>query len=163
LITLLLCEGGLLDEPLLYLSLYLKQNRKLYYDLLQEVRVHGVWETWIEFFLDGVLKTAKQAVQTAIDINTLFEHDLMKIASLGRARLSCERALEHLKMLPQVTVSSLANALGMSPPTARSALVHMMECGILEEVTGQKRDKIYVYRTYLILLEEGAEPIRSPS
>ena len=158
LITLLLCEGGLLDEPLLYLSLYLKQNRKLYYDLLQEVRLHGVWETWIEFFLDGVLKTAKQAVQTATDINTLFEHDLMKIASLGRARLSCERTLEHLKMLPQVTVSGLSNALGMSAPTARSALVHMMELGILKEVTGQKRHKIYVYRTYLTLLEEGADP-----
>ena len=161
LVTLLLCDGGLLDEPLLYLSLYLKQNRKVYYDLLQEVRVHGAWETWIEFFLEGVAKTAKQAVQTAMEINNLFEQDLMKISSLGRARLSCEQTLEYLKKLPQITVSGLAKALGMSAPTARSALNHMIELGILKEVTGQKRDKIYVYRTYLDILEDGAEPFRN--
>lgn len=65
LMTLLLCGSGMLDAPILYLSLYLKENRRVYYELLQEVRIHGTWETWLELFLKGVDKSAKQAIQTA--------------------------------------------------------------------------------------------------
>ncbi len=158
LITLLLCHSGMLDEPILYLSLYLKQNRSTYYALLQEVRLHGSWETWLEFFLEGVFKSAKQAIQTTHLIHNLFEHDCGKIAILGRARFSCEQTLEYMKRLPQVTVPLLASALSMTAPTARSALNQMVQLEILEEISGKKRDKIYVYRNYLALLEEGAEP-----
>lgn len=158
LITLLLCNGGMLDEPILYLSLYLKQNRQIYYDLLQEVRTRGTWEVWLEFFLDGVCKTAKQAVQTANLINNLFNHDHIKIIELGRARFSCEKILEYLKKLPQVTVPLIARELGMSSPTARNSLNHIVKLGILEENSGKKRDKIYIYRKYLNILEEGAKP-----
>ncbi len=158
LITLLLCQSGMLDEPILYLSLYLKRNRYVYYELLQEVRTHGTWETWLEFFLEGVCNSAKQAIQTALDINNLFDHDMAKIATLGRARFSCEQALEYMKRLPQVTTPLLASELSMTAPTARSALNHMVRLGIIEEMSGKKRDKVYVYRTYLDLLEEGAEP-----
>ncbi|AIK97200.1 Fic family protein [Candidatus Odyssella acanthamoebae] len=161
LITLLLCLGGMLDEPILYLSLYLKQNRHVYYELLQEVRLHGTWETWLEFFLEGVYRSAKQAISTANLINNLFEQDRTKIATLGRARFSCEQTLEYMKRLPQVTVPLLASELGMSAPTARSSLNHMVELGILEETSSKKRDKIYVYRNYLYILEDGAEPFRS--
>jgi len=158
LITLLLCLGGMLDEPILYLSLYLKQNRHVYYDLLQEVRTHGTWETWLEFFLEGIYRSAKQAIKTANLINTLFNEDLSKIKTLGRARFSCEQTLEYMKRLPQVTVPLLTSRLGMAAPTVRSALNHMVELGIIEEMSGKKRDKVYVYRTYLHILEEGAEP-----
>ena len=158
LITLLLCNGGMLDEPILYLSLYLKQNRQIYYDLLQEVRTRGTWEVWLEFFLEGVFKTAKQAVQTANLINNLFNHNQIKIMKLGRARFSCEKILEYLKKLPQVTVPLLARELGMSLPTARNSLNHMIRLGILEENSGKKRDKIYIYRDYLNILEDGAKP-----
>lgn len=160
LITLLLVEGELLDQPLLYLSLYLKQNRNTYYDLLQEVRIHGSWETWIEFFLTGVLSSSQQAVKTAMDINNLFEEDRKKISSLGRARISCEQTLEYLKELPQVSVQVLAKELKVSDPTARSSLNHLVKLGIVEETTGKQRDKVYLYRKYLNILEEGAEPIR---
>jgi len=158
LITLLLCESGMLDEPILYLSLYLKQNRQTYYNLLQEVRLQGSWETWLEFFLDGVTVSAKQASSTARAINTLFADDLKKIESLGRARFSCEHILEYLKKLPQVTASLLTRELAMSAPTVRNALNHMVKLGILEEVSTKKRDRVYVYRDYLQILEEGAEP-----
>ncbi len=158
LIPLLLCHNGMLDEPILYLSLYLKQHRQVYYDLLQEVRLHGTWETWLEFFLEGVFKSAKQAIQAAYLINHLFSNDLEKIGTLGRARFSCEQTLEYLKKLPQVTVKLLAAESGMSAPTVRSALNHMVQLGVLEEVSGKKRDKIYVYRNYLNILEEGAIP-----
>lgn len=163
LITLLLCHEGMLDEPILYLSLYLKQNRQLYYDLLQEVRLHGAWETWLEFFLEGISLSAKQANQTTIDINNLFDQDIAKIATLGRARFSCEQVFEYLKKLPQVTVPFLAKELGMTAPTARNSLNHMVELNILEEISGKKRDKVYVYRHYLNILEYGAQPFRSRS
>ncbi len=158
LITLLLCQNGLLDEPILYLSLYLKENRTTYYHLLQEVRDRGTWETWLEFFLTGVYSSAKQAIKTAKQINTLFDKDMDKITSLGRARFSCEQTLEYMKRLPQVTVPFLAKELHMSSPTARSALNHMTTMGILVETSGKKRDKVYVYRRYLEILEEGTNP-----
>jgi Fic family protein len=159
LITLLLCESGMLDEPLLYLSLYLKQHRADYYELLQQVRFYGTWEAWLEFFLEGVFNTAKQALSTAGKINKLFEYDLAKIERLGRARFSCKQVLEYVKQLPQVTVQHISQALDMTAPTARSALNQMVELNILEEISGQKRDKVYIYNNYLLMLEEGAEPL----
>lgn len=161
LITLLLCESGILTEPILYLSLYLKQNRETYYDLLQQVRLDGRWEIWLEFFLEGISASAKQALNTETEINKLFEDDLAKIGSLGRARFSCQQALDYLKRLPQVSVKLLSQELGMSAPTARSSLKHMVELGILEEIRGKKKDKLYVYRKYLDILEDGTEPIKN--
>ncbi len=159
LIILLLVDGGLLDMPTLYLSLYLKQNRQLYYTLLQAVREEGKWKEWLEFFLEGVCHSAKQAVQAALDINRLFDQHAQKISTLGRARFSCEIVLEYLKKLPQVTVPLLVKELEMTAPTARSTLHHLVALGILEEISGKKRDRIYVYRKYLRLLEKGAEPL----
>lgn len=153
LITLLLCHGGILSEPILYLSLYLKQNRHVYYELLQEVRVHGTWETWLEFFLDGVYESASSAIQTAHLINELFLEDFAQISSLGRVKFPCQNILEYMKLLPQVTVHKIVKELGMTAPTARHALELMVGMKILEEITGKKRDRIYVYRKYLDLLE----------
>lgn len=147
-----------MDAPILYLSLYLKQNRHTYYELLQEVRTHGTWETWLEFFLTGVQVSAKQAINTAEGINALFEQDFYALSCLGRVKFSCEHVLEYMKRLPQVTVPLLSKALGMTAPTARSALNAMTSMGVLEEMSGKKRDKVYVYRRYLDILEEGAEP-----
>ena len=158
LITLILCANQMLDEPILYLSLYLKQNRSTYYELLQEVRESGTWETWLEFFLIGVYKSSKQAIQTAKDINNLFAQDKDKISSLGRARFSCEQILEYMKLLPQVTTALLVKELKITAPTARSALNHLKSIGIIEEVSGKKRDKVYIYRNYLDILEDGAKP-----
>lgn len=160
LIILLLCSGGMLDQPILYLSLYLKQNRHTYYALLQEVRIHGTWETWLEFFLEGVYASANQAVNAIEQINNLFTQDFLKIAQLGRASFSCEQALEFMKRLPQVTVPLLASELKMTAPTARSALNHLTTLEVIEEISGKKRDKVYVYRKYLDILEEGAEPFK---
>lgn len=158
LITLILCTEGLLDEPILYLSIYLKHHRHLYYQHLQDVRLNGNWEAWLEFFLEGIYVSAKQALSSAEQINTLFDQDIQKIKTLGRARFSCEQALEFIKRLPQVTVPLLARELNFTAPTARSALTHMTSLGILTEVSGKKRDKIYVYQKYLDLLEEGTTP-----
>ncbi|HJD56160.1 MAG TPA: Fic family protein [Rickettsia endosymbiont of Pyrocoelia pectoralis] len=160
LITLLLCHYKILDAPILYLSLYLKQNRHIYYELLQEVRIHGNWETWLEFFLEGVYKSAMQAIQTANLINQLFAKDTSKLAEVGRARFACIQVLEYMKLLPQVNVPILAKELNITAPTARHALELMRKLEILREISGKKRDKIYVYRKYLDILEEGAEPFK---
>lgn len=108
------------------------------------MRLHGTWETWIEFFLKWIFKSAKQAIQTTHDINALFSKDLEKISGLGRVRFTCERAFEYLKKLPLVTVPLLASSLSITAPTSRSALNHMISLRILEEKTEKKRDKIYV-------------------
>lgn len=139
----MLCESGMLNKPVLYLSLYLKQNREVYYNLLQEVREQGTWETWLEFFLEGVITSSKQAMQTATDINNLFRTDIDKIASLGRARFGCEKVHDFLKQLPQVSVSLLARKLEITAPTARAAVNHLLTLGILEEVSSKQRDKEY--------------------
>jgi len=159
LITLLLCEHGILQEPILYLSLYLKQHRKTYYDLLQQVRTDGSWETWLEFFLQGVATSAQQAVITAQTINNLFDKDTAKIQTLGRVKFSCMDIFDYLKKLPQVSVPLLVDELKLSAPTARSAVNHLEALGILKEISKKKRDKVYVYKQYIDLLEEGSEPL----
>ena len=159
LISLLLVNEGTLDTPVLYLSLYLKQNRKTYYNLLQEIRDHGNWETWIEFFLEGIATTAKQAIETTKNINGLFEKDSQKFQILGRAKPSCEAALEYLKRLPQTSVPQLAKAIKTSAPTARKTIKHLCDLNILKETSGKLRDKTYVYKAYLTILEEGTDPL----
>ncbi|KKB96061.1 Adenosine monophosphate-protein transferase SoFic [Candidatus Arcanobacter lacustris] len=159
LITLLLCDGGMIDEPILYLSLFLKENRTVYYQLLQQVRTEGSWEVWLEFFLEGIFKSANQAITTINSINELFAEDFKKISSLGRARFSCIDTLEYLKRLPQISVPILSKDLNISAPTARVSLNHLVKLKIIEEVTNKKRDKIYVYRNYLNILEDGTTPL----
>jgi Fic family protein len=158
LIILLLVDGGLLGDPVLYLSLFFKQNRSQYYRLLDDVRANGAWETWIEFFLTGVLDASKQAAQACDDINQLFEEDIEKIATLGRARFSCEQILAYLKKLPQVSVPLLVKALNLSAPTVRGALKHLVALGIIEESSGKRRNKVYTHQKYLVILEDGANP-----
>jgi Fic family protein len=159
LITLLLANNGLIDQPILYLSLYLKQNRELYYNLLQEVRYQGAWETWVEFFLTGVLNSSNQVIKTTEELNKLFTNDLKKLQTLGRSKFSCEQILSYLKQLPQVSVPLVAKDLDISQPTARSSLNALVKLDILTEITGKQRDKVYVYKQYLDILEYGAEPI----
>jgi len=159
LITLILIHHKLLDSPILYLSLYLKENRSLYYNLLQETRQKGNWETWIEFFINGILSTSKQAIETINEINNLFLQDQKQIDTLGRQRLACTGTFNCLKRMPQISVNRLATELGTSQPTARTALTSLLKLNILEEITGKKRDKIYVYRKYLDILEQGAQPL----
>jgi len=161
LITLLLSEWGVLKEPILYLSLYLKQHRQTYYDLLQRVRADGCHEVWLEFFLDGISHATTQAISTAHQLNSLFEGDLAKINTLGRIKYSCIKVWEYMKSLPQVTVPSLSQALKITPPTTRSCLNTLVEVGILTEITEMQRDKIYVYKNYLNTLEEGTIPLKN--
>lgn len=162
LITLFLCEQGVLRDPLLYLSLYLKANRGTYYDLLQAVRETGNWERWLTFFLTGVLETARQATETARRILTLFDQDRRTITALGRPASSALRVHALLQTKPLVTIPAVSAALGLSRPTVTGALTQLRTAGIVQETTGRQRGRTFIYERYLALLDEGTEPIRSP-
>jgi Fic family protein len=157
LITFLLCAEGALSQPILYLSLYFKSHRQDYYDLLQKVREEGDWESWVRFFLNGVLETADQAVQTARSILELFENDRRKTGTLGRQAASALRLHEFLQTNPVTTISKAAKALELSLPTVTTALMNLETLGIVRELTKQQRNRIFVYDKYVQILNVGTE------
>jgi Fic family protein len=160
LITLLLCSEGVLQQPILYLSLYLKTHRQRYYDLLTEVRETGNWESWLEFFLIGIRETAEGAVETARRIIALLDEDRLSVERLGRPSSSALRLLQYVQKYPIFGIAAASRATGMSEPTVGSATAHLVRLGMLEEVTGRQRKRIFVNRRYVDILSEGTEPLR---
>jgi Fic family protein len=160
LITFLLCAQGALREPILYLSLYFKTNRAAYYELLERVRTKGDWEAWLDFFLIGVRDTAEQAASAAREILEHFSQDQRKIETLGRPAASVLRVFQHMQRNPIIAIPSAAKKIGISAPTVAKSLGHMIQLGILEETTGRERHRLFVYRRYLDILNEGTEPLR---
>jgi Fic family protein len=157
LITLLLCQDGVLPQPLLYLSLYLKKHRSTYYHLLQHVRESGDWEAWVDFFLAGVDETARQATDTVMRLLDLFQKDRSRIHPLGRSAATALRAHEFMQRQPTATSARLVAELGISKPTANAALTQLIDLGIVGEITGQPRHRVYAYKEYLRILTEGTE------
>ncbi|KPK43589.1 MAG: cell filamentation protein Fic [Planctomycetes bacterium SM23_25] len=158
LITILLCAEGVLREPLLYLSLYLKRHRARYYDLLQSVRESGDWEAWLRFFLTGVHETAQQAVETSRQILALFQSDRRRIDKLGRRSGSALRVHQFLQEQPVLSIPRAVARLGLTRPTVASAVQAMEKMGMLKEMTGKQRDRLFAYAQYLQILNEGTEP-----
>lgn len=159
LITLLLCDKGILKEPILYLSLYFKTHRRYYYDLLQRVREDGDWEAWIELFLDGITETSLQAADAARQILSLFEEDRAKIETLGRPATSALRVHQLLQQKPIIAIPDAARETGMSAPTVAKSIQHLRDLGLLREITGKQRGRMFVYSDYLGILSQGTEPI----
>ncbi len=114
----MLHHGGLLGQPLLYLSLYLKQHRPVYYDLLDRVRSQGDWEAWVDFFLEGVEQTAFGAVQTARRLVTLFDDDTRRTQPIGRGAANALRVLAALRHRPVLSLKQLCHTSAMTFPTA---------------------------------------------
>ena len=157
LITLHLCQAGVLQEPLLYLSLYLKTHRDRYYELLTTVRRTGDWESWLEFFLEGVQETADEAVATAQRLVKLFEKDRAQVTASGRRAGSALRVLEALKARPVTSIQLASNRSGLSFPAAAAALELLVELGIAKELTGKQRNRVFAYTRYVALLNKGTE------
>ena len=141
LITLLLCSERVLQQPLLYLSLYFKQHRDAYYDHLQRVRTEGAWEDWLAFFLEGVIAVASSATETARRIRQLVERDREAIHRLGRGAPTALRVHELAGRRIVLTASSTSAELGLSAPTVNAAFARLEEAGVLREVTGRKRGR----------------------
>ena len=158
LIALLLHQGGLLAQPLLYLSLYFKQHRAVYYELLDRVRGDGDWEVWVDFFLEGVEQIANGAVQTARRLVALFQQDTQRAQVAGRGAANVLRALDALRQRPMSSLRQLCEDTGMAFPTASKSMQALMTLGIARELTGQRRNRVFVYDGYLNILNEGSEP-----
>jgi Fic family protein len=158
LITFILCAEGILKAPLLYISLYLKANRQAYYDHLQSVRESGDWEAWIAFFLTGVIETANQATETAQSILHLFAKDRAAIESSGKSNATVLTIHANLQRHPLVTTSKLKDLCSVSLPTVLRNLSVLEDLGIVKEVTGKDRNKLFAYSSYLEILNKGTEP-----
>lgn len=161
LITLMLCAAKVMHEPVLYLSVHFKVHRDAYYNALENVRKKGAWEDWVEFFLRGVVEVAAQAVDTARALTAIFKVDREKIlARPGRSNTTVFRVHDLLQKQIYASVPNLEKELGVTAPTARAALNDLLALGIVKEVTGQQRNRVYVYDKALDILQEGASPIR---
>ncbi len=157
LITLLLEHWKLLSQPLLYLSLFFKQNRAEYYRLLNTVRLEGAWEAWVTFFLEGVSTVADEAAATARDLFVLVNKDRERVLGARNSSVTAARLLELLPRHPMVTIPAIVKLLKTSKPTAAKAVSVLERLGILKETTGRRRDRTYGYSAYMERLRAGTD------
>jgi Fic family protein len=158
LIVLQLVADGVLRQPMLYPSLYFKTHRALYYDLLNEVRLRGDWERWLDFFAEGIEVSATQAVETANALLALVNKDRDRIAGLGRAAPSALAIHQALQRQPLATATSLSGATKLSPATVNKSLSHLERIGVVRRLTDRQRGRIFSYRRYVKLLAAELKP-----
>jgi Fic family protein len=152
LIVLQLVADGVLREPLLYPSLFFKTHRALYYELLNDVRVNGDWERWLDFFAEAITACAAQAVRTAQALVALVSSDRERLATLGRAAASASTLHQALQRQPVATAASLCAATGLTAATVNKTLSHLQRIGVVEELTARQRGRVFAYAAYVALL-----------
>jgi Fic family protein len=158
LITFLLCERGLLQQPVLYLSHYFKLHRQAYYEQLQAVRDRGDWESWLAFFFRGLAEVSNEAAQTVRQIFLLREkHRLAITEHLGRAAGNGLKVLEHLYEHPIVTVKQVQEIIGTTYAAANALVSRFVDLGILEEITGYAHNRRFRYEPYIALFRDDEE------
>jgi Fic family protein len=149
LVTLLLCHEGVLREPLLYSSLYFKQNRQRYYDELNAARESGDFERWLDFFATAIRVSAEQATTTGLRISAVFREDRNRVRELGRQAATILLVQEALQAKPLATIATLTQSTGFTTPTVTQALGELQKLGIVRETTGRARGRIFAYVRYL--------------
>jgi Fic family protein len=155
LITFLLCENGVLQKPVLYLSHYFKRHRQAYYELLQSTRERGAFEQWLEFFLAGVAEVSTEATDTARRILALREHHRTVIADrLGRAAGNGHHVLEYLFQHPIISISEIVDLLGVTYAAANHLVARLNTVGVLTEITGQTRNRRFRYNPCIELFAD---------
>ena len=159
LITFMLLHAGILSEPLLYLSLFFKQHRTTYYELLDSVRWTGDWEAWLDFFLQGVAETAEGAESTAQRLLQMFGNDEGRLTQEVHAPASALRVHHVLKEYPVASIQSVMERTSLSFNAASSGMKILERLGIAREVTGQRRNRLFEYPKYMDILYEGSEPL----
>lgn len=159
LITFWLCQQGILQQPLLYLSYYFKSRRTQYYDMLMDVRVKGDWEHWVKFFLEGVCQVATEAVATAHKIVKLKSEMEASIRARGIATPKALTLLEHIFSNPIITVNEAVDLLDVAFSTANNLIAAFEDIGILFSQQSARRNRKFVFADYLIILQEGTEPV----
>jgi Fic family protein len=152
LIAFLLMERGVLSQPVLYLSHFLKRHRQQYYELLQAVRDDGRWEDWLRFFLTGVAEVSNEGVSTARSVLALREEHRTAITdTFGRTAANGHRVLDHLYRNPIVSVNDVAELTGASFPAANQLVGRLEGIGVLVEITGYARHRRFRYEPYVRL------------
>lgn len=149
-IPLFLISTGILKQPVLYLSDYLERHREQYYERLTLVRDRNDLAGWLHFFLDGITETARNGVQTFDSILQLKHHWEKEIGSWKRTP-SALKLFTHLFTHPSVNAAEVAGVCSVAPGTAYSLIGRFVNCGILREITGARRDKRYLFDSYLNL------------
>ena len=157
LIALLLEHWGLLKAPLLYISLFFKRHREEYFGRLTAVRREGDWEGWTHFFLDGVATNADEAVASARELFAVVTADRSRVLAQHTSSVSAMRLFEVLPNHPIVSVATAMRLIKTSKPTATRAIETLIAAGILVETTGRKRDRSFVYQSYIDRLRIGTE------
>jgi Fic family protein len=158
LIALQLAADGLMREPLLYLSLYFKEHRQTYYELLNAVRLSGDWESWLEYFADAVVASATEAATSAKRLLELASADGQRIEGLGRAAASVHAIHRVMQRQPIGTAASIATATGLTPATVNRSLAHLERLGLVAELTRKQRGRVFSYVRYVGILNEGMHP-----
>ena len=155
LIALILAETKVLQDPLLYLSVFFKKHRHVYYERLQQVRETGNWEAWLLFFADAVAQTATQAVATVQQLQQLRAKDRETLGGLGRLSASAQQVLDAMFEMPIANVNRLASKTGLTHATINKVLVTLEDqLAIVREITGQKRNRVYAYSAYIQTLNQ---------
>lgn len=155
LIPLILVEAKVLSEPLLYLSVFFKKHRQTYYERLNQVRLTGDWEAWLLFFVDAVAETASKAVETAQKLNSLRTNDKARLIELGRQAGSANQIIDALFEQPIASINKLIEITGISAATVGKTLDALeQQLGIVKEITGQKRNRVFAYTTYIEILNQ---------
>ncbi len=152
LIAALFEHWGLLTEPLMYLSGYLKQHQAEYYRRLSAIRTDGDWESWVTFFLEGVATAAGDAEKNIIEVASLTATDRKRMLQSTKAGPASYRLFEMLPMMPRFTIERVRRQLDTSFPTATAAVRILEDLGIVTEITGQKKNRSYSYQAYVELL-----------
>lgn len=155
LIILIFMSDGMLSEPLLYISLFLKTHRQRYYELLNNVRKEGDWESWLIFFAEAVEVSATSAVSSAKRLLDCAKADAAIIDQQGRSRINLARVHKLLQQRPISNSLSLKEATALAPATIQAALKKLCDLNILSEITEKKRDRVYAYKAYIDILSEG--------
>lgn len=158
LVTLLLCQQKVMNRPLLYLSAYFKQHRSDYYDRLQQVRDFGNWEDWLKFFLRGIWLVSDEAFGTVREILSMGEQHRQLILNKMRSSANGLVLLEHLFKNPLIDVDDVTKLVYVTYPAANSLVADFVLHGLLKEMTGKRRNRLFLYEPYLAILRKGTEP-----
>jgi len=149
LVTFYLTTRGFLNSPYLYLSLFFKKHRNLYYDYLNNVRLDGDWESWLNFFLEGVAETAVDAKDTLVKIRNIFQRDETRVAELGRSTPTAMKVLRQFQKKPMLKIGEILDKTNLTRPTVISAVRRLIELGVLAPLSEQKWGQTYVYKNYV--------------
>ena len=160
LITLFLCDKKILTTPLLYLSLFFKKNREMYYEKLNVVRKNGDWENWINFFLEGIIETARDSKLTIINVQKLFSDNVKKLDLLKRAKDSALRVFQCFQKKPILSIAEIMVETNLTKPTIKKSLDNLTKLGIINNDSIRKWGQMYTYTGYVNLLNpESTNPL----